>query len=192
MHCHGNSVMLPPCYLPWILPVHSGRHVGQVRCSCTKLVFPGNVVSCICRECIGKVINFKWLSENINADTSNLIGKAKFVVTVVGPMTLLSIDAALESRVPEQSPGSGNTNVTIAIANLCHSLTSHHACTSAAAYEKLWVAQWTTQMVPWVVRNNFGLSDIKKKSETKSVYFDNQTFGHGLWQENFSIRQSDL
>ena len=58
-----------------------------------------------------------------------------------------------------QSPGSGN--VTIAIANLCHSLTSHHACTSAADNEKSWVAQWTTQMVPWVVRNNFGLSDIK-------------------------------
>ena len=76
-------------------------------------------------------------------------------------MTLLSTDAALESRVPQQSPGSGNTNVTIAIANLYHSLTSHHACTSAAANEKFWVAQWTTQMVPWVVRNNFGLSDIK-------------------------------
>ena len=67
-------------------------------------------------------------------------------------------------RVPQQSPGSGNTNWTIAIANLCHSLTSHHACTSAAANEKSWVAQWTTQimqMVPLVVRNNFGLSDIK-------------------------------
>ena len=32
-----------------ILPVHSGWHVGQVRRSCTKLVFAGNVVSCICR-----------------------------------------------------------------------------------------------------------------------------------------------
>ena len=112
-------------------------------------------------ECIGKVINFKWLSKNINADASNLIGKAKFVVAVVGPVTLLSTDAAFESRVPQQSPGSGNTNVTIAIANLYHSLTSHHACTSAAANEKSWVTQWTTQMVPWVVRNNFELSDIK-------------------------------
>ena len=33
-------------------------------------------------ECIRKVINFKWLNKNINADTSNLIGKAKFVVAV--------------------------------------------------------------------------------------------------------------
>ena len=33
-------------------------------------------------ECIGKVINFKWLSKNINADASNLIGKAKFFVAV--------------------------------------------------------------------------------------------------------------
>ena len=49
MHCHGNSAVWPPCYLPWILPVHSGRHVGQVRRSCTKLVFADNVVSCICR-----------------------------------------------------------------------------------------------------------------------------------------------
>ena len=57
-------------------------------------------------ECIGKVINFKWFSKNINADASNLIGKAKFIVAV----TLLSTDAALESRVPQQSPGSGNTN----------------------------------------------------------------------------------
>ena len=48
-------------------------------------------------ECIGKVINFKWLSKNINADASNLIGKAKFIVAVVGPVTLLSTDAA--SRV---------------------------------------------------------------------------------------------
>ena len=112
-------------------------------------------------ECIGKVINFKWLNKNINADASNLIGKAKFIVAVVGPVTLLSTDAALESHVPQQSSGSRNTKVTIATANLCHSLTSHHACTSAAANEKSWVAQWTTQMVPWVVRNNFGLSDIK-------------------------------
>ena len=110
-------------------------------------------------ECI--VINFKWLSKNINADASNLIGKAKFVVAVVGSVTILSTDAALESCVPQQSPGSGNTNITMATVNLCHSLTSHHACTSAAANEKSWVAQWTTQMVPWVVRNNFGLSDIK-------------------------------
>ena len=42
MHCHGSSAMWPPCCLPWILPVHSGRHVGQVRRSCTKLVFAGN------------------------------------------------------------------------------------------------------------------------------------------------------
>ena len=41
-------------------------------------------------ECIGKVINFKWL----NADASNLIGKAKFIVAVVGPVTLQSTDAA--------------------------------------------------------------------------------------------------
>ena len=41
-------------------------------------------------ECIGKVINFKWLSKNINADASNLIGKAKLIVAV----TLLSTDAA--------------------------------------------------------------------------------------------------
>ena len=26
----------------------------------------------------------------------------------------------------------------------------------------------------------------------KTVYFDNQIFGHGIWQENFWIRQSDL
>ena len=97
-------------------------------------------------ECIDKVINFKWLSKNINADASNLIGKAKFIIAVAGPVTLLSTDAALESRMPQQSSGSRNT---IAIANLCHSLTSHHACTSAAANEKSWVAQWTTQMVPW-------------------------------------------
>ena len=45
-------------------------------------------------ECIGKVINFKWLSKNINADASNLIGKAKLIVAVVGPVTLLSTDAA--------------------------------------------------------------------------------------------------
>ena len=38
MHCHGSSAMWPPCYLPWILPVYSGRHVGQVRHSCNKLV----------------------------------------------------------------------------------------------------------------------------------------------------------
>ena len=38
-------------------------------------------------ECIGKVINFKWLNKNINADASNLIGKAKFIVAVVGPVT---------------------------------------------------------------------------------------------------------
>ena len=74
-------------------------------------------------ECIGKVINFRWLSKNINADASNLIGKAKFVATVVGPVTLLSTDATLESSVPQQSPGSGNTNVTIAIPNLCYWLT---------------------------------------------------------------------
>ena len=54
-------------------------------------------------ECIGKVI--KWLSKNINADASNLSGKAKFVVAVVGPVTLLSTDAALKSRVPQQSQG---------------------------------------------------------------------------------------
>ena len=46
-------------------------------------------------ECIGKVINFRWLSKNINADASNLIGKAKFVAAVVGPVTLLLTDAAL-------------------------------------------------------------------------------------------------
>ena len=45
-------------------------------------------------ECIGKVINFKWLSKNINADARNLIGKAKFIVAVVGPVTLLLTDAA--------------------------------------------------------------------------------------------------
>ena len=44
--------------------------------------------------CIGKVINFKWLSKNKNADASKLIRKAKFIVTVVGPVTLLSTDAA--------------------------------------------------------------------------------------------------
>ena len=84
MHCHGNSAMWPPCYLPWILPVHSGRHVGQVRRSCTKHVFAGKLMLCLVfvGECIGKVINFKWLSKNINADASNLIGKAKFFVAV--------------------------------------------------------------------------------------------------------------
>ena len=140
-------------------------------------------------KCIGKVINFKWLSKNINPSASNLIGRAKFVVAVVGPVTLLSTDGALESRVPKQSPGSGNTNVTIAITNLCHSLTSHHACTSAAANEKAWVAQWTTRWYP-------GWSTIilsyMKNIETKTVYFDNQKFRHGLSQEKFSIRQSDL
>ena len=45
-------------------------------------------------ECISKVINFKWLSKNINADACNLIGKAKFIVAVVGPVTLLSTDTA--------------------------------------------------------------------------------------------------
>ena len=45
-------------------------------------------------ECICKVISFKWLSKNVNADASNLIGKAKFIVAVVGPVTLLSTDAA--------------------------------------------------------------------------------------------------
>ena len=51
-------------------------------------------------ECIGKVINFKWLSKNINADASNLTGKAKFIFAVVGPVTLLSTDAdaCLNSR----------------------------------------------------------------------------------------------
>ena len=49
-------------------------------------------------EYIGKVINFKWISKNINADASNLIKKAKFIVTVVGPVTLLSTDAAVNSR----------------------------------------------------------------------------------------------
>ena len=51
-------------------------------------------------ECIGKVINFKWLSKNINADASNLIGKAKVIIAVVGPVTLLSTDAdaCLNSR----------------------------------------------------------------------------------------------
>ena len=128
--------------------MHSGRHAGQVRRSCTKLVFAGNVVFCICRGMHWQSNQFQRLGKNINADASNLIGKAIFIVAVVGPVTLLS-------------PGSGNTNIIIAIANLCHSLTSHHACTSAAASEKSWFAQWTTQMVPWVVRNHFGLSDIK-------------------------------
>ena len=72
---------------------------------------------------------FQMTSYKYITDASNLIGKAKFVVAVVGPVTLLSTDAALESRVPHQSPGSGNTNVTIAVTNLCHSLTLHHACT---------------------------------------------------------------
>ena len=65
-----------------------------------------------------------------------------------------------------------------------------HAPASAAANEKSWVAQWTTQMVPWVVRIHFGLSD--KNIETKTAYFDNRKFGHVLWQEKLSIRQSDL
>ena len=58
-------------------------------------------------KCIGKLINFKWLNTNILptlviwyiTDASNLIGKAKFVIAVVGPVTLLSNDAALESRL---------------------------------------------------------------------------------------------
>ena len=116
--------------------------------------FAGNVVSCICRGMHWQSNQFQ-MSKNINAGASNLIRKAKFIVTVVGPVTLLSTDAASTvNRFREH-------NVIIAIANLCHSLTSHHACTSAAANEKSWFAQWTTQMVPWVVRNNFGLSDIK-------------------------------
>ena len=45
-------------------------------------------------ECIGKVINFNWLSKNINSDASNLIRKAKFIIAVVGRVTLLSTDAA--------------------------------------------------------------------------------------------------
>ena len=36
-----------------------------------------------------------------------------------------------------------------------------HAPVSPAANQKSWVAQWTTQMVPWVVHNDFGLFDIK-------------------------------
>ena len=50
------------------------------------------VMLCLVGECICKVINLKWLSKNMNADASNLIGKAKFGVAVVGPVTLLSTD----------------------------------------------------------------------------------------------------
>ena len=53
-------------------------------------------------ECIGKVglINFKWLSKNILPTLVIwLESLAKFVVAVVGQVTLLSTDAALESRL---------------------------------------------------------------------------------------------
>ena len=32
---------------------------------------------------------------------------------------------------------------------------------SAAANEKSWVAHWTAHLVPWLVRNNFGLSNTQ-------------------------------
>ena len=94
MHCHGNSAMWPPCYLPWILPVHSSRHVGKWGVPVSNLSLLVMLFLVFVGECIGKVINFKWLSKNINAYASNLIGKAKFIVAVVGPETLLSTDAA--------------------------------------------------------------------------------------------------
>ena len=61
---------------------------------------------------------------------------------------------------------------------------------SAAAHENSWVAQWTTQLGRWVVRNNFRLSDIKYWN--KNVYFDNHKIGYGPWQEKFAGRQSDM
>ena len=94
IHCHGNSAMWPPCYLRRILPATVGMSamwgVPVPKCALLLcLVFVG--------ECIGKVI--KWLKQNYITDASNLTGKAKFVVAVVGPVTILSTDAALESRL---------------------------------------------------------------------------------------------
>ena len=127
---HNQS---PIMKITWLHLACRESYIGQVRRSVPNLSLL--VVLCLVfvGGCIGKVINFKSLFKNINADASNMIGKAKFVVAVVGPVTHLSTDAALESHVPEQSPGSGNTNFTVAIANLCHSLTSHHACIALQA-----------------------------------------------------------
>ena len=76
--------------------------VGQVRCSCTKLFLLVMLCLVFVGECIGKVglINFKWLSKNILPTLVIwLESLAKFVVAVVGQVTLLSTDAALESRL---------------------------------------------------------------------------------------------
>ena len=127
----ASAYCIPNNALPW-KQWHVTTLLYSTACLCTAVGMSAKwgvpvpnlsllVILCLVfvGECIGNVINFKWLSKNINADASNLIGKAKFIVAVVGPVTLLSTDAALESRLPQQSPGSRNTNITILQSQIC-------------------------------------------------------------------------
>ena len=106
--------------------MHSSRHVGQVRHCCTKLFFAGNAVSCICRGMHRQSNQFQMTLQKYITDASNLIGKVKFVVAVVGPVTLLSTDAALQSRLTSRQV---HGTLLLAITNLCQSLASHYVCT---------------------------------------------------------------
>ena len=78
---------------------------------------------------------------------------------------------------------------------LCHMLV---AISSAAANEKSWVAQQTTQLVHWVVHTNFGWSNIKILKNyayfdchTSNMAASSGTIGHGLWQNKFLGFHSD-
>ena len=84
--------MWPPCYLQRILSA-----AVDMSAMCTKMSFAGNDVFCVCSGMHRQSNQMTY--EKYITDASNLIGKAKFVVTVVGPVALLSTDAALESRL---------------------------------------------------------------------------------------------
>ena len=115
----ASAYYIPNNTLPWkqcqktTLSWIRQAAVGQVRRFCTKLFFAGNVVSCSCRGMHRQSNQFQMTWQKYITDASNLIEKAKFVVAVFGPLTHLSTDAAVVSRVPHQSPSSGNINGTL-------------------------------------------------------------------------------
>ena len=81
-------------------------------------------------------MNLKYVG--ILAPTAKIIGDIPYFYVLNVPKTQ-----------PWHNTGDG-------LANGCQAIIS-----SAAAKENSWVAQWTTQLVRWVVPNNFGLSNIK-------------------------------
>ena len=59
IHCHGNSAKRPPC--------HEFVQQRSAKCGVSVPNFSLLVMLClvVVGECIGKVINFKWLGKNI-------------------------------------------------------------------------------------------------------------------------------